>query len=99
MTYESLSLADGTAHQLGCMLLDDRSLQTLEVLQGVPLILIPNPVSQILIPNPAHAIWIRFCIIEKHGTRHDNVVRHLFIIIRTREAHSCTRLGPNVFMI
>ncbi len=34
MVYERLPIADATAAQLGCMLLDDRALLTLEVLEG-----------------------------------------------------------------
>ena len=34
MTYEALSLSGSAAQQLGCMILDDRSLLTLEVLEG-----------------------------------------------------------------
>lgn len=42
MTYEALSLSGGAAHQLGCMLLDDRSLLTLEVFEGATLPQIPK---------------------------------------------------------
>ena len=35
VTYEALSLSTAAARQLGCMLLDDRTLLTLEVLQGM----------------------------------------------------------------
>ena len=34
MVYERLPVADAAAAQLGCMLLDDRALLTLEVLEG-----------------------------------------------------------------
>ena len=34
MVYERLPVADAAATQLGCMLLDDRALLTLEVLEG-----------------------------------------------------------------
>ena len=34
MVYERLPIADAAANQLGCMLLDDRALLVLEVLEG-----------------------------------------------------------------
>lgn len=35
VTYEALSLSRAAARQLGCMLLDDRTLLTLEIFQGM----------------------------------------------------------------
>ena len=65
MTYEALTLSRSASHQLGCMILDDRSLLTLEVLEGAPFL-------QPFVTDTCQ--WFNHCQTWKSGLDWENCV-------------------------
>ena len=57
MVYERLPVADAAAAQLGCMLLDDRALLTLEILEGTTAILLSKRVRLTVVVLCSLCIW------------------------------------------